>query len=93
MCFDPPDTIWDYTFQEPDGADLGASYMDYEGGASSAGTAHALLWETPTLDTVSPTRFVAYDAKPLTIDELPAKNVMFDMGGAAVASRHDPSST
>jgi hypothetical protein len=86
IAFGSPDTMWDDSFQEPDGTDLGASYMDYEGGATSAGTAHALLWETPILDTVSPTRFVAYDAKPLTIDELTTKSVTFNMGGGVVMS-------
>jgi hypothetical protein len=86
IAFGSPDTIWDYTFQDPDGTDLGASYIDYEGGASSAGTAHALLWETPTQDMVSPTRFVAYDEKPLTIDELTTKTVTFNMGAGTIMS-------
>jgi hypothetical protein len=60
--------------------------MDYEGGASTAGTAHALLWETPTTDMVSPTRYVAYDAKPLTIDEVTAKSVTFNMGAGGIAA-------
>jgi hypothetical protein len=79
IAFGSPDTIWDYTFQDPDGTDLGASYIDYEGGASSAGRARALLWETPTLDQVSPTRYVAYDDQPLAIDEVTTKNVTFNM--------------
>jgi len=79
IAFGSPDTVWGGTFSDPDGTDLGASYIDFEGGASSAGTAHALLWEIPVRDTVSPTRYVAYDEKPLTIDVATTKSVTFDM--------------
>jgi hypothetical protein len=79
ISFGSPDTMWWYTWDDPDGTDLGASYIDYEGGASSVGTAHALLWETATPDLLSPTRFVAYDQKALTIDGVTTKNVTFDM--------------
>jgi hypothetical protein len=79
ISFGSPDTMWWETFDDPDGTDLGASYIAYEGGASSAGTAHALLWETATPDLFSPTRFLAYDQKPLTIDEVTTKSVTFDM--------------
>jgi hypothetical protein len=79
IAFGSPDTMWQYTWDSPDGTDLGASYFDFEGPASSVGTVHALLWETPTQDQVSPTRFVSYDQQPLTIDAVTAKTVTFNM--------------
>jgi hypothetical protein len=86
IAFGSPDTMWDYTWDDPDGTDLGASYIDFEGAASSVGTTHALLWETPVAGTVSPTRYVAYDSKPLTIDGNTDKTVTFDMAPDNTAS-------
>jgi hypothetical protein len=79
ISFGSPDTLWNYTYSDPDGTDLGPGYIDFEGGNSSAGTVRALLWERPTTDDVSPTKYVAFDSKPLTIDTATTKTVTFDM--------------
>ena len=74
----------DATWLDPDGTDLGATNIDFDGNIMSAGTAHALLWETPVREQVSPTRYVAYDQQALTLDEATAKNVTFNMAAGVV---------
>jgi hypothetical protein len=86
IAFGSPDTIWNETFSDPNGTDLGPTYIDFEGVTSTAGTARALLWETPTAAQVSPTRYVAYDQQPLTIDGNTAKSVTFNMAPDATAA-------
>jgi hypothetical protein len=79
IAFGSPDTIWNKTYPDPNGTGVGAGSIDFEGPSSSEGTARALLWETPVAEQVSPTRYVAFDEEPLTIDETTPKTVTFDM--------------
>jgi hypothetical protein len=86
ITFGSPDTFWNYTYSDPDGTELGPGYIDFEGGTSSAGAARALLWEAPTSEQVSPSRYVAFNQQPLTIDTFTTKTVLFDMAPSNVAS-------